>query len=41
MSYQFERPFILDSSETEEVFGLRPTDLDEALAATTLSKTNF
>jgi nucleoside-diphosphate-sugar epimerase len=34
MSYQFERPFILDSSETEAVFGLRPTDLDEALAAT-------
>ena len=34
MSYQFERPFILDSSETEAVFGLRATDLDEALAAT-------
>jgi nucleoside-diphosphate-sugar epimerase len=32
MSYQFERPFILDSSETEAVFGLRATDLDEALA---------
>lgn len=34
MSYQFERPFVLDSSETEKVFGLRATDLDEALAAT-------
>jgi nucleoside-diphosphate-sugar epimerase len=34
MSYQFDRPFILDSSETEAVFGLRATDLDEALAAT-------
>jgi nucleoside-diphosphate-sugar epimerase len=34
MRYQFERPFVLDSSETEAVFGLRATDLDEALAAT-------
>jgi nucleoside-diphosphate-sugar epimerase len=34
MSYQFDRPFILDSSETEAVFGLRATDLDEALAVT-------
>ncbi|GIJ67539.1 NAD-dependent epimerase/dehydratase family protein [Virgisporangium ochraceum] len=34
MSYQFDRPFILDASETERVFGLKPTALDEALAAT-------
>lgn len=34
MSYQFERPFILDSSQTEAVFGLRATGLDEALAET-------
>jgi nucleoside-diphosphate-sugar epimerase len=34
MRYQFERPFVLDSSQTQEVFGLRPTDLDEALRAT-------
>lgn len=34
MSYQFDRPFILDSSETEQVFGLRATGLDEALAVT-------
>ena len=34
MRYQFDRPFVLDSSETEAVFGLRPTGLDEALAAT-------
>ena len=34
MAYQFDRPFILDASETERVFGLRPTNIDEALAAT-------
>ena len=34
MRYQFERPFELDSDETQAVFGLRPTGLDEALRAT-------
>lgn len=34
MAYQFDRPFILDASETERVFGLKPTPLDEALEAT-------
>jgi nucleoside-diphosphate-sugar epimerase len=34
MRYQFRRPFELDSTETQEVFGLRPTGLDEALRAT-------
>jgi nucleoside-diphosphate-sugar epimerase len=34
MRYQFERPFVLDSTRTEEVFGLRATDLDAALRAT-------
>jgi nucleoside-diphosphate-sugar epimerase len=31
MSYQFKRPFILDSSRVTETFGLRHTDVDEAL----------
>jgi nucleoside-diphosphate-sugar epimerase len=34
MRYQWERPFALDSSLTERTFGLRPTDLDTALAQT-------
>jgi nucleoside-diphosphate-sugar epimerase len=29
--YQFARPFTIDSSETTEMFGLPPTDLDTAL----------
>ena len=33
MSYQFKRPFVLDSSRTEATFGLHATDLDEALGA--------
>jgi hypothetical protein len=32
--YQFDRPFILDSTEVTTTFGLRPTPLLEALAAT-------
>jgi nucleoside-diphosphate-sugar epimerase len=31
MRYQFQRPFVLDSSETEHTFGLAPTSLDDAL----------
>ena len=29
--YQFAQPFVLDSRETEEIFGLAPSDLDVAL----------
>jgi nucleoside-diphosphate-sugar epimerase len=29
--YQFARPFVLDSSLTEQTFGLKPSDLDAAL----------
>jgi len=32
--YQFDRPFVLDSTETERVFGLQPTAFPEALAMT-------
>ncbi|MFC4565553.1 NAD-dependent epimerase/dehydratase family protein [Nocardiopsis mangrovi] len=32
--YQFVRPFVVDSSEFETAFGLAPTPMDEALAAT-------
>jgi nucleoside-diphosphate-sugar epimerase len=31
MSYQFDRPFILDSTAAEETFAVKPTDLDDAL----------
>jgi len=31
--YQFERPFVLDSSRAKETFGLLPTDLDVVLAS--------
>ncbi len=34
MSYEFEEPFLVDSSRFERAFGLGPTPLDEALAAT-------
>jgi nucleoside-diphosphate-sugar epimerase len=33
MQYQFERPFILDSSKMQETFGLAPTPLDDAIRA--------
>jgi hypothetical protein len=29
--YQFERPFVLDSSAAETTFGLAPTPLDDVL----------
>ncbi len=32
--HQFARPFVLDSSEAERTFGLRPTPWDDALEAT-------
>jgi hypothetical protein len=31
MDYQFYGPFLLDSTETEQTFGLRATDLDVGL----------
>jgi nucleoside-diphosphate-sugar epimerase len=31
MAYQFDRPFVLDSTAAQETFGLRPTSLDDAL----------
>ena len=34
VSYQFEQPFVLDSSAATEMFGLEPTPLGEALTAT-------
>jgi nucleoside-diphosphate-sugar epimerase len=37
MRYQFERPFVLDSSRATATFGIEPTPLDEALRATLAS----
>ncbi len=34
VTYQFERPFVLDSSAATETFGLDPTPMSEALYAT-------
>lgn len=34
MLYEFERPFVVDSSKAEQQLGLRPTPLDEAIADT-------
>lgn len=34
MLYQFERPFVMDSSESQRLLGLEPTALPEAAAAT-------
>ncbi|MGX1159199.1 nucleoside-diphosphate-sugar epimerase [Arthrobacter sp. SLBN-100] len=34
MLYQFEKPFVMDSSLTEATLGISPTPLDEAAAAT-------
>ena len=34
VTYQFEAPFVLDSSRAESTFGLTPTAYDEATAAT-------
>jgi hypothetical protein len=31
--YQFVSPFVIDSSVTEQTFGLAPTDLDTALGS--------
>ncbi|HEX6194996.1 MAG TPA: NAD-dependent epimerase/dehydratase family protein [Jiangellaceae bacterium] len=32
--YQFDQPFVIDSSAFEQSFGVRPTPIDDALAAT-------
>ncbi|HEY5478407.1 MAG TPA: NAD-dependent epimerase/dehydratase family protein [Gaiellaceae bacterium] len=34
VTYQLERPFVLDSSAVTETFGLEPTPMNEALAST-------
>jgi hypothetical protein len=34
MAYEFDRPFVLDSSRTTATFGIEPTPLDEVLRAT-------
>lgn len=34
LAYQFERPFVMDSTASEAAFGLRPTPLPQAAAAT-------
>ncbi len=34
LSYQFDRPFVMDSSASEQVLGLTPTPLDVAVAET-------
>lgn len=33
-TYQFDRPYVLDSSATQQAFGIEPTALEEALAET-------
>jgi len=34
MAYEFEEPYVVDSSKIERAFGLQPTPLDEALTLT-------
>ncbi len=34
MLYEFEQPFVVDSSRFETTFGVTPTPLDEAIAET-------
>ena len=34
MLYQFEKPFVMDSTPSQTALGLRPTPLPEAAAAT-------
>ena len=34
MMYEFEKPFIVDSSKFEKTFGMQPTPISEAVAAT-------
>ncbi|MEP1125995.1 MAG: NAD-dependent epimerase/dehydratase family protein [Ilumatobacter sp.] len=37
MLYQFDRPFVIDATDTTDVFGLRATPLDAQIAATVAS----
>jgi nucleoside-diphosphate-sugar epimerase len=37
MAYQFERPYVFDSSASEQRLGLKPTPLDSGVAATIAS----
>jgi len=37
VAYQFQAPFVIDSQETSDVFGLEPTPLDDTLVATLAS----
>ena len=37
MVYQFDRPFVIDATETTEVFGLEATPFDDQIAATVSS----
>jgi hypothetical protein len=34
VGYQFQRPFVIDSSAYQMTFGTRPTPIEDALAAT-------
>jgi hypothetical protein len=34
VTYQFDRPFVVDSAETTAVFGIEPTDWEGLLDAT-------
>ena len=34
MLYQFDAPFEVDATETEQTFGIRPTNWDQLLAET-------
>jgi hypothetical protein len=34
MMYEFEKPFIVDSSRFEQTFGMQPTPIGEAIKAT-------
>ena len=37
MTYQFDEPFVIDSADTTETFGIEPTPLDEQVRATLAS----
>jgi len=37
MAYQFTEPFVMDATDTTEVFGIQPTPIEEQLVATVAS----
>ena len=39
MSYQFDRPYVFDSTASERLLGLKPTPLQDGVAATVASWT--